>query len=110
LLIIVLLIVLLLLIILTMVVLRGIDVIIIFGPVGAVETIVDGLVVYWLIKRVILVNNHIIVAPILYVLYLTVAQLILVSVENETLHLKIQKFVIIAVNYECLNDTCILLI
>ena len=93
-----------------MVVLRGIDVIIIIGPVGAVETIVDGLVVYWLIKRVILVNNHIIVAAILYVLYLTVAQLILVSVKNETLHLKIQKFVIIAENYECLNDTCILLI
>lgn len=93
-----------------MVVLRGIDVIFIIGPVGAVETIVYGLVVYWLIKRVILVYNNIIVALIQYVLYLTVAQLIIVSVENEILYLKIQKFVIIAKNYKCLNDTCILLI
>ena len=68
-------------------------------PVRAVETIVDRFVVNRLIKRVILVNNNIIIALILYVLYFTVTQLILISVKNDILNLKIQEPIIIA---ECM--------
>jgi len=85
-------------------------VILINWPVRAVETIVDRFVVNRLIKRVILVNNNIIIALILYVLYFTVTQLILISVNNDILNLKIQEPVIIAEYHQCLDVACILLI
>ena len=85
-------------------------VILINWPIRAVETIVNGLIVSRLIKRVILVNNNIIIALILYVLYFTVTQLILISVNNDIINLKIQEPVIIAEYHQCLDVACILLI